>query len=26
VMQWWNMNEADRKKYESAFIKVLQDG
>ena len=26
VMQWWNMNEADRKKYESTFIKVLQDG
>ena len=26
VMQWWNMNEADRKKYESTFIKVLRDG
>ena len=25
VMQWWNMNEADRKKYESTFIKVLQN-
>ena len=25
VMQWWNMNEADRKKYESTFIKVLLD-
>ena len=25
VMQWWNMNEADRKKYESTFIKVLRD-
>ena len=26
VMQWWNMNDADRKKYESTFIKVLRDG
>ena len=26
VMQWWNMNETDRKKYESTFIKVLRDG
>ena len=26
VMQWWNMSEADRKKYESTFIKVLRDG
>ena len=26
VMQWWNMNEADRKKYEGTFIKVLRDG
>ena len=26
VMQWWNMNEDDRKKYESTFIKVLRDG
>ena len=25
VMQWWNMNEADRKKYEGTFIKVLQN-
>ena len=25
VMQWWNMNDADRKKYESTFIKVLRD-
>tara|TARA_B100000900_G_C20447709_1_gene661819 strand:- start:456 stop:962 length:507 start_codon:yes stop_codon:yes gene_type:complete len=26
VMQWWNMSESDRKKYESTFIKVLRDG
>ena len=25
VMQWWNMNEANRKKYEDTFIKVLRD-
>ena len=26
VMQWWNMSEADKKKYEDTFIKVLRDG
>ena len=26
VMQWWNMNEADRKKYEKTFIHVLRGG
>ena len=24
VMQWWNMNEADRKKYEKTFLHVLR--
>tara|TARA_B100000424_G_scaffold265360_1_gene254891 strand:- start:347 stop:853 length:507 start_codon:yes stop_codon:yes gene_type:complete len=24
VMQWWNMNEADRKKYETTFLHVLR--
>ena len=26
VMQWWNMNEDDRKKYEKTFIHVLRGG
>ena len=26
VMQWWNMNESDRKKYEKTFIHVLRGG
>jgi len=25
VMQWWNMNDADRKKYEDTFIQVLRN-
>ena len=24
VMQWWNMNDADRKKYETTFLHVLR--
>lgn len=25
VMQWWNMSESDRKKYEDTFIQVLRN-